>query len=246
MSMAPERVTESGPEGLRPGFERVVHGLVPAAGSGQRFGGDTPKQFIEIAGRPLLAWTVERLVAAGVTSLTIAVPAEQIDLARAIVDDERVLFVAGADTRQGSVQVCLAGCPADPDELVLVHDGARPAVASDDVAACIAAVGTHDGAVLGRSVSDTLKLVTGGEIQSTVDRSFLFRAETPQVFPRELLERALTEGDAAGFVGTDEASAVERLPGVRLAAVEARHPNPKLTNPSDLALVRSLLVGSMN
>lgn len=223
-----------------------VHGLVPAAGRGERFGGETPKQFLEVAGRPILAWTVRRLLAAGVTSLTIAVPGEHIDRARELIDDPRVLFVAGANTRQGSVQVCLAACPADPEELVLVHDGARPAVASEDVAACIAAVQGHDGAVLGRSVSDTLKLVTEGQIQSTVDRSFLFRAETPQVFARELLERALTDGDIATFVGTDEASAVERLAGVRLAAVEARHPNPKLTTPSDLALVGALLAGSVN
>lgn len=225
--------------------EAPVHGLVPAAGRGERFGSETPKQFLEVAGRPILSWTVERLLAAGVNTLTIAVPADQIDRARALIDDPRVLFVAGAGNRQGSVQVCLAACPADPDELVLVHDGARPAVAAADVAACIAVASQHDGAVLGRSVSDTLKLVTAGEIQSTVDRSFLFRAETPQVFSRELLERALTEGEAAGFVGTDEASAVERLAGVRLAAVEARHPNPKLTTPSDLPLVAALLASSM-
>jgi len=226
--------------------ESPVHGLVPAAGRGERFGGETPKQFLEVAGRPILAWTIERLLNAGVDTLTLAVPAEQIDRARGLIADSRVLFVAGADSRQGSVQVCLAACPADPEELVLVHDGARPAVASEDVAACIEAVADYDGAVLGRPVSDTLKLVTGGEIQSTVDRSFLFRAETPQVFSRELLERALTEGDGAGFVGTDEASVVERLAGVRLAAVEARHPNPKLTTASDLALVGTLLTGSMN
>lgn len=227
------------------GARPLVHGLVPAAGRGERFGGDTPKQFLEVAGQPVLAWTVERLLAAEVTSLTVAVPGEDIDRARTLIDDPRVLFVTGSDSRQGSVQVCLAACPADPEELVLVHDGARPAVASADVAACIAAVEGHDGAVLGRSVSDTLKLVTEGQIQSTVDRSFLFRAETPQVFARELLERALAEGDDAGFVGTDEASLVERLPGVRLAAVEARHPNPKLTTPSDLALVGSLVAGSI-
>lgn len=234
------------PGNTEPGIEAPVHGLVPAAGRGERFGGETPKQFLEVAGRPVLAWTVERLLAARVTTLTIAVPAEQIDRARALVDDSRVLFVAGADSRQGSVQVCLAACPADPEELVLVHDGARPAVASEDVAACIAALESYDGAVLGRPVSDTLKLVTTGEIQSTVDRSFLFRAETPQVFSRELLERALAEGDAAGFFGTDEASAVELLAGVRLAAVTARHPNPKLTTQSDLAFVGALLTGSMS
>jgi 2-C-methyl-D-erythritol 4-phosphate cytidylyltransferase len=226
-------------------IEPPVHALVPAAGQGERFGSTEPKQFTEVAGRPVLSWTAARLLDAGVASLTVAVPAASVERARALFDDPRVLIVAGASSRQGSVEVCLAACPADPEELVLVHDGARPAVAVADVAACVAAATEHDGAVLGRTVSDTLKLVAGGEIQSTVERRFLFRAETPQVFSRELLERALSEAATAGFVGTDEASAVERLPGVRLAAVEARHPNPKLTTPADLALVAALLTDRM-
>lgn len=219
----------------------MVHGLVPAAGRGERFGGARPKQFSLVAGRPILSWTLERLLSAGVTSLTVAVPASQIERARELVKDERVLFVAGGASRQASVELCLAACPADPEELVLVHDGARPAVAPADVQACVEAAGRCDGAVLGRPVSDTLKLVAADEIQSTVDRAALFRAETPQVFPRQLLERALSEAAEAGFVGTDEASAVERLPGVRLAAVAARHPNPKLTRQSDLVVVAALL-----
>jgi len=219
----------------------LVHALVPAAGRGERFGGEEPKQFAPVAGRPLLAWTIERLLGAGVTSLTVAVPSELIDRARSLIEDPRLLFVAGADTRQGSVEVCMAASPADPEELVLVHDGARPAVAAADLGACVAAALQNDGAVLGRPVSDTLKLVASGEIQSTVDRSFLFRAETPQVFAREVLERALAEAAEARFVGTDEASLVERLPGVRLAAVTAESLNPKLTRPADLTLVEALL-----
>lgn len=231
----------------RPGGRPVaiVHGLVPAAGRGERFGGGEPKQFSLVAGRPLLAWTLERLLAAGAASLTVAVPADQLDRARSLVADEPVLFVAGGDSRQASVRLCLAACPADPDELVLVHDGARPAVAPRDVRACVEAAAGADGAVLGRPVSDTLKLVAGGAIEATVDRSFLFRAETPQVFSRELLERALDEAAAAGFVGTDEAAAVERLAGVRLVAVTASRPNPKLTAASDLPLVAALLRDSI-
>ncbi len=222
----------------------IVHGIVPAAGRGERFGGAEPKQFSIVAGRPVLAWTVERLLSAGLASLTVAVPADQVERARSLLTDERVLVVAGGENRQASVEIGLAACSADPDELVLVHDGARPAVAPEDVRACVEAVVGVDGAVLGRPVSDTLKLVAGGEIEATVDRSFLFRAETPQVFSFELLARALAEAREAGFVGTDEASAVERLAGARLAAVVARHPNPKLTAPSDLPLVAALLRGA--
>ena len=97
--------------------------------------------------------------------------------------------------------------------------------------------------MLGRGASDTLKLVEQGVIVGTVDRSRVFRAETPQVFRRELLERAIEAALAVGFTATDEASLVERFPGMRVLAVEAVAPNPKLTTPADLPLVRALLEG---
>lgn len=228
--------------GLGIGF----HALVPAAGSGERFGGGEPKQFRQVAGRAVLAWAIERLLDAGALSVTVAVPAGAIDRARELVDDARVLCAVGGADRQASVEICLAACPADPEEWVAVHDGARPAVMPADVRACVEAAQGADGAVLGRPVADTLKLVAAGEIQSTVDRSFLFRAETPQLFSHELLARALEEAKFAGFVGTDEASVVEQLPGVRLAAVTAGHPNPKLTSPGDLVLIAALLQESIH
>ncbi len=219
----------------------VFHALVPAAGSGERFGAEVPKQFVEVAGRALLEWTLDRLLRAGAASVTVAVPVADIERARQLSSDDRVLVIAGGGNRQDSVELCLAGCPADPEEWVLVHDGARPALHRDDLRACLEAAAAGDGAVLGRPVSDTLKLVASGRIESTVDRSFLFRAETPQVFQRELLERALAEARADGFVGTDEASLVERIAGTDLTAVAAAHPNPKLTTPADLRIVEALL-----
>ncbi len=218
-----------------------VHAVVPAAGRGLRFGGTLSKQFESIAGRPLLAWTVERLLAAGVESVTVALPA---DVAAAPPDwlgDSRICTVSGGDSRQDSVTAALAASPASGNDLVAVHDGARPALAlADFVAVCQAAL-SADGAVLGRGASDTLKLLEQGVIVGTVNRSRVFRAETPQVFRRTVLERAIEAALAIGFSGTDEASLVERLPGVRILAVEAGAPNPKLTTPADLPLVRALL-----
>lgn len=218
-----------------------VHAVVPAAGRGLRFGGTLSKQFESIAGQPLLAWTVGRLLAAGVDSVTVALPA---DVAAAPPDwlrDSRVHTVAGGESRQESVTAALAASPAKKQELVLVHDGARPALDFADLAAVCQAVLSADGAVLGRGASDTLKLLEQGVIVGTVDRSRVFRAETPQVFRRELLERAIEAALAVGFAGTDEAALVERLPGLRVLAVEAMAPNPKLTTPADLPLVRALL-----
>jgi 2-C-methyl-D-erythritol 4-phosphate cytidylyltransferase len=220
-----------------------VHALVPAGGRGERFGGERPKLLWVVAGRPILAWTLERL-SGRVASVTFAVPAELLEeAAAAIPAGERVRWVAGGATRQESVAACLAACAAAPEDWVLVHDGARPALHPDDLAACVAGAAAADGAVLGRPLADTLKLVAGGVVQGTVDRSFLFRAETPQLFSRELLERAVVAARETGFVGTDEASLVERLPGVRIAAVAARHPNPKLTTRADLPVIEALLGG---
>jgi 2-C-methyl-D-erythritol 4-phosphate cytidylyltransferase len=222
-----------------------VHFLVPAAGSGSRFGGEQPKQFRDVAGRPLLLWTVARLLRAGAESITIALPEAALTdppaWARSLPG---VALAAGGSTRQASVALALAASPAKAEDLVAVHDGARPAVAVGDIAAvCVAAAGGVDGAVLGRALADTLKRVVDGRIVTTVERDQLFRAETPQVFRRSALDRAIALAAESRFVGTDEASLVERLPGARIVAVEASEPNPKVTTPADLALVESLLSG---
>jgi len=220
---------------------RRVWGLVPAGGRGQRFGGDTPKQLISIAGKPVLAWTIDRLLSSGLAGLTVALPAEWLPKAKEILPaDDRISWVPGGATRQLSVEACLRTCPPDTS-LVLVHDGARPVVSRRDLLATVEAVGDADGAILGRPLADTLKKIEGGRILSTVDRSSLFRAETPQVFKTAVLTRALQQCAADGFVGTDEASIVERLDDVSIRVVAATGPNPKLTEPQDLPWVRSLL-----
>jgi 2-C-methyl-D-erythritol 4-phosphate cytidylyltransferase len=213
----------------------VFHALVPAAGRGDRFGG--PKQFAEVAGRPLLAWTLDRLLASGAASVVVALPAEELGAAARLAGDGRIRFVAGGATRQASVGAALEASPAAAGELVAVHDGARAAVDPADVAAVVAAAAASGGAVLGRPLTDTIKRVEEGRVMATVDRSKLFRAETPQVFRRALLERAFESARRDRFVGTDEASLVERLADVEIRAVVAMSPNPKVTYPADLERV---------
>lgn len=222
----------------------AVHALVPAAGRGTRFGGSTAKQFLPLAGRPLLAWTLDAILRCEVASVTVALPADQLARDAGLADDPRVRWVAGGSSRQESVALALAGSPAGPDDLVLVHDGARPAVAREDLAAVVAAAARHGGAVLGRPVADTLKRLEGSVIAGTVERDRLFRAETPQVFVRRRLEEALARAVEDGVEGTDEAALVERLGGEPIAAVEAAHPNPKITRAGDELWVASLLEAS--
>lgn len=221
--------------------QRKIWGLVPAGGRGERFGGGTPKQLITIAGRPLLAWTLERLLDAGLAGLTVALPASRLaEAAGILADDDRVRWVAGGEIRQQSVAACLADAPHNVD-LVLVHDGARPAVAVEDLRATIEAAAAEGAAVLGRPVTDTLKRIEDERIVTTLDRRKLFCAETPQIFHPAILRRALAQSEVDGFVGTDESSIVERLPGVNIRPVAASHPNPKLTQPQDLPWVERLL-----
>ena len=235
-----------------------VHALLAAGGRGLRLGGDPPKQLLEVAGRPLLLWAIGRLRAAGIERFVVALPADLLPAAeRALSGVVGVELTIGGGTRQDSVERALAASATGPEDLVLVHDAARAAVHPEDVAAVIAAAqaGPRDapedapgdapeGAVLGRPVSDTLKRVEAGRVVSTVARDGLFRAETPQVFRRSVLQGAYQRAHADGFHGTDECSLVERLPGARIAAVAARHPNPKLTYAADLRWIELLLRAS--
>lgn len=231
----PQGVPEPIPAGVR------VHAVVPAAGRGERFGGGIAKQFALVRGRTLIAWTVDRLLDAGCASVVVALPDDADAELHGLEPDARLRLVAGAATRQASVAAALAASPAAADELVAVHDGARAALAASDLWATLQAALASGGAVLGRPATDTMKRVEAGRIRGTVDRATLFRAETPQVFRRADLERALELARRDRFVGTDEASLVERLGGVAIAAVNARRSNPKVTYPEDLALVERIL-----
>lgn len=224
---------------------RGLQVLVPAGGAGERFGGPEPKQFTEVAGRPVLRWTLERLLSLDPEHLVVALPpGRKLPLAEWGLPADRVLWVPGGPTRQLSVAACLAALPPGDDrELVAVHDGARPATALEDLRSVVAAAARTGGAVLGRRLSDTLKRLDGDLIAGTLDRQDLFRAETPQVFRRSLLAAALARAAAGGVAATDESALVERLGGVEIVAVEARRPNPKLTLAGDLGLVAGLLAG---
>ena len=217
-----------------------IHALIPASGRGARFGGVLPKQFREVLGRPLLWWSVLRLREAGVQRFVVAVPGDLLELAaQALAGLSGVRLVAGGATRQASVRCCLDACEGGSDELVLVHDAARCAVDPEDVVATILEARNGGAAILGRPVTDTIKRVVDGHIVATEDREQLFRAETPQVFVRRLLEEGYRR--VGEIEATDESALVERIGAIAIRAVVARQPNPKVTWEGDLVLVESLL-----
>lgn len=226
----------------------TVHAIVPAAGEGRRYGADQPKQFSLLVDRPLLAWTVERLVAAPVIDrVVVAAPPGRARETQEMLAAEvgprpgvAVVTVEGGRRRQDSVAVALAAAAAAPADWVAVHDGARPCLSAVDLEAVVqaAAESGGEGAVLGRPVSDTLKTVESGRLGATVARAALFRAETPQVFRAADLREALERAERKNLEVSDESSLFE--PG-SIAAVAASHPNPKLTGPSDLPAIEALL-----
>lgn len=220
--------------------------LIPAAGRGLRFGGARPKQYLEIAGKPLLAHAMDALLAhPQVEGAVIALAADDPHWPGWTTRQGKpVITCTGGGERADSVLAALTALPegvAD-DALLLVHDAARPNLHADDIDRLIAAAkACAEGAILAAPVRDTLKRADGdGRIAATEPRERLWRALTPQAFRRDLLRRALETAQADGVAVTDEAMAVERL-GLHPRLVEGREDNLKVTTPADLALAAFLL-----
>lgn len=220
--------------------------LMPAAGSGRRFGGGLPKQYLSAAGKPLIAHALDALLAhPGVNGAVVALAADDPHWPGWITRHGKpVIACVGGLERADSVLAALRALPEGvaEDALLLVHDAARPNLRAGDIDRLIdAAAASADGAILAAPVRDTLKRADAdARIDATEPRERLWRALTPQAFRRNLLRRALEAAQAAGVAVTDEAMAVERL-GLHPALVEGREDNLKVTTPADLALVEFLL-----
>lgn len=214
--------------------------VVPAAGSGSRFGGTLPKQYVPVAGKPVLLHTLEALLAhPGTAGAVVVLPASG-ECPVALPDTcqgKPVHVCRGGASRAASVYNGLAALPPEvaAGDSVLVHDAARPNLCPADLDTLLQALAQHpQGAILAAPVRDTLKRADGdGCILATEPRAHLWRALTPQAFPRAALMQALARAAAEGIEVTDEAMAME-LAGIRAALVEGREDNIKLTTPADL------------
>jgi 2-C-methyl-D-erythritol 4-phosphate cytidylyltransferase len=216
--------------------------LLVAAGSGARLGIDRPKAFAQLAGRPLLAESLDRLDRCpAVDAIVVAAPAgweePAILLSEELAATKVVACVTGGETRAESVRAALEEV-LDNALVVLVHDAARPLVDDAVVERVLEPLGRgFDGAVPALPLEDTVKRVSGDILIETVDRDDLVRAQTPQAFLAPTLRRAFG-GDLSG--ATDCASLVERAGG-RVAVVEGDPRLVKVTTAADLALVERLL-----
>lgn len=226
-----------------------VFAILPAAGLGTRIPGPQPKQFLALDGVPILIHSLRAFAAVSrVTSIVVAVRKPEIDRVRAQVVENgfggRVQVVEGGDNRQESVVHALAVIQAQPDDIVLVHDAVRPLIDAATIERTIDAVAEHGAAIVGLPAVDTIKQVErtahGALVVSTIPREFIVQAQTPQGFRFSLLQSAFAEATADGFVGTDEASVVERA-GHQVAVVPGSHVNLKITQPGDLELAEFYL-----
>lgn len=218
--------------------EARLFALVPAAGTGERMGAALPKQYLSLRGRTLAEHTMARLLSlARIDAVVVAVAeADPWWPALAPARDPRVRTVTGGASRAESVLNGLACLlpEAREQDWVLVHDMARPCVRLSDIENLLAAAGPG-GAILALPSTDTIKQAEGDEISTTLDRTCIWRALTPQLFPLGLLHRCLREALASGGRVTDEASAVEAA-GHRPRLVTGRSDNIKVTLPEDLPL----------
>lgn len=220
--------------------------VVPAAGSGQRMGLATPKQYVRVAGAPLLVHTLRALLACPlVEAVVLVVPPGDLARARRMLAEHGLSRVegpvAGGATRQASVHAGLQAVPAQVP-VVAVHDAVRPFPDPERLATAIrmAAEG-QVGVVVGRPASDTIKRVDEGRrVVETPDRTRLWRAFTPQVFPAKMIAAAYDAAERAGSGGTDDAALVERHGGA-VVMLEGGREALKVTTPDDLITARAWL-----
>lgn len=221
--------------------------LIAAGGRGLRAGGEEPKQFWSLGGKPILVWATEAFERCPeIDGVVLVAPGDLVLRTEKIVQDAGLRkvhrVVVGGQTRAESVKNGLDALPGSCT-LVVVHDAARPFVQPASITRVIQAAARMGAALLASPVTDTLKRVgPEGQVLATVPREGLFGAQTPQAFRRVLLARAFAQAGEAGFEATDEASLLEGL-GQPVAIVAGDRRNLKLTEPEDRELAAALAAG---
>ncbi|HWR84245.1 MAG TPA: 2-C-methyl-D-erythritol 4-phosphate cytidylyltransferase [Candidatus Deferrimicrobium sp.] len=229
-----------------------VGAVIVAAGSSVRFGGAVPKQFKDVCGRPLLAWTISRFEAARtISEIVVVVTEEQLAYTGQRVieafDFHKVSrVVTGGATRRESVYKGLRALPRATD-LAAIHDGARPLISPVDIDRAVEVARNEKAVVVAIRASDTIKRARDGYVLSTLERDTLYQAQTPQVFQYDLIleahRQAAESGEAEPF--TDDAVMIEAL-GLKVCIVEPTSLNPKVTSREDLIVVEALLTRELH
>jgi 2-C-methyl-D-erythritol 4-phosphate cytidylyltransferase len=226
----------------------MVAAIIAAAGVGQRMGQQVSKPYLLLAGKPILAHTLEVFEKVPeVQEISLVVHPEDLDYCQDKVITpfgfKKVLrLVLGGKERQDSVYHALKTLQREDNlEIILVHDGVRPFITPDHIRLVIQGARQHGAAVLGWPAQDTLKLVNSqGEVIHTLERQDIWQIQTPQAFQAPLLWRAFVEAYVREFYGTDEASLLEAL-HLPVAVIPGSPFNLKITTPEDLELAEAIL-----
>jgi 2-C-methyl-D-erythritol 4-phosphate cytidylyltransferase len=228
-----------------------ITAILPAAGLGTRMGHETPKQFLELEGVPIVILSLRRIASCPlISSIIVATRAEEIERLDSRIRQEKfqqpIRVVKGGDSRQASVSEALRQIPADT-ELVVVHDAVRPFVTVEQITRVIDEARRCKAAILGIPAMDTVKEVKRASlpedvalITATVPRERVVLAQTPQVFETRLLKEAFAGAEEDGVNASDEAGLVERI-GHEVHVVHGSERNIKITKPADMELARFYL-----
>ena len=217
--------------------------IIPAAGQGKRMGAGRNKLFLTLEGIPVLIQTLKVFESdcecSGVV-LVIHPDDEQEfkEMVRQYGITKVISFVHGGRERQESVHCGVKALRGDG--VVLVHDAARPFIKLDAIHALVDQANASGAAIVAVPVKDTIKRVEASLVAETIERSSLWAVQTPQAFRFSLLQKAHEKAEAEGFLGTDDASLVERLPH-KVAIIEGDYDNIKLTTPEDLFFAEAIL-----
>jgi 2-C-methyl-D-erythritol 4-phosphate cytidylyltransferase len=227
----------------------MVYALIVAGGKGTRFGGPTPKQYLALAGEPMLVRTLRVFETCEVIdTIVVTVPASDVSFVRdsllaAAGLRKKILVAAGGLRRQDSVFSGLASIPED-DSLVAIHDAVRPLVSCGCITACVEAARLHGACTAAIPAMDTLKQATAaGTIAATLPREQVWLAQTPQAFRTGIIRAAHADARRSQIQGTDDAFLVERM-GAAVHLVPGSPRNFKITTAEDLALAETLLAAA--
>lgn len=227
-------------------MKATVHAIIVAAGKGMRMSDSVRKQYIALSGIPILRHTLNIFDRCPqVSRIILVVPQEDFDFCRTDILtpaklEKTVNLVAGGSERQDSVYNGLQTIEPD-DGIVVIHDGVRPFLRQKHLIACIKDAAKFGACIIGIPAFDTVKQVNAKcEIVQTHRRDTLWLAQTPQAFRAKLIKKAHETAKQDGFVGTDDASLVERL-GQTVKIIPGSRNNIKITSPEDLDLARAIL-----
>ena len=223
-----------------------VNAVIVAAGEGKRMGGNVPKVFLPLGGRPLILHTLSRFAASQVRRVILVAAAQELSRCEQWIRSDPELsgldwtLQAGGPRRQDSVSRGLERLD-DDCEIVIIHDGARPLVSPGLIDRCVEAAGREGAVVVSIPVRDTIKIVSESRrVQSTPPRDSLREIQTPQAFRVEIIREAHLQADREGIEATDDAMLVERL-GKSVTLLEGERTNIKITTPEDFLLAEALI-----